>query len=83
MKKTKNKVIATIVSMLFILSMTSSMFLIQTTNAHSPPWTNIPTYCYVAAVPETIGVGQQPQEAMVTDGLSTLTLPRQAELTKH
>ncbi len=57
MKTLKNKIAAIIISIFFILSMTTSITLIPTTSAHSPAW-NVPTDIYVAATPPTVGVGQ-------------------------
>ena len=58
MKKMQNKTMTTLIAL--ILMLTSAFPLLTSlTNAHSPPWTDIPTYCYVGMVPETIGVGQQ------------------------
>ena len=42
---------------LFILSMIASMTLVPNAKAHSPPL-NIPTYAYITAEPNPIGVGQ-------------------------
>ena len=58
MKLIKKTKLASLIALLLMLT-TAFPLLTSPTNAHSPPWTNIPTYCYVAAVPETIGVGQQ------------------------
>jgi hypothetical protein len=57
MKTLKNKIFAITISIFFILSMTASMMLMPNANAHSPPW-NIPTYAYIMAFPNPIGVGQ-------------------------
>ena len=43
--------------MLLAFSMTASMMLIPSANAHTPPW-KITTYCYVEAEPNPVGVGQ-------------------------
>ena len=57
MKTLKNKIAAITISIFFILSMTASTMLIPSANAHSPPW-QIPTFAFVAATPNPIGVGQ-------------------------
>lgn len=57
MKTLKNKIAAISIVMFFLLSMTSSISLIPSANAHTPPWT-IPTFPYVVCVPDTVGVGQ-------------------------
>jgi hypothetical protein len=54
-EKTK---LASLIALLLMLTTAFPLFALPT-NAHSPPWTDIPTYCYVGVVPETIGVGQQ------------------------
>ena len=40
-----------------MLSMSASMMLMPTTNAHTPAW-EIPTYAYITAAPNPVGVGQ-------------------------
>lgn len=53
-----NKRFLTIVLVIFLLtSMTSSVLLIPSANAHSPPW-QFPTHAYIMAMPNPIGVGQ-------------------------
>ena len=54
MKKT-NKSLTSIVLVLLFAS--SAFIVMQTANAHSPSW-NIPTYAYLSASPNTVGVGQ-------------------------
>jgi hypothetical protein len=56
--KTLNKIAAILISTFFILSMTCSLTLIPTINAHSPPFT-IPTYAYISVQPNPAGIGQQ------------------------
>jgi hypothetical protein len=58
MKTLKNKIAAITIAIFFILSMTASMMLIPSANAHTPPWT-IPTYAYINAAPNPAGVGQK------------------------
>ena len=57
MQISKNKTAAIAIAIFFILSMTASTMLLPTTNAHSPAWT-IPTYAFVTAAPNPIGIGQ-------------------------
>ena len=57
MKTQKNKIAAITISMFFIFSMTASIMLIPNANAHTPAW-SIPTFAYIAATPNPIGVGQ-------------------------
>lgn len=44
-------------AILLSVLMASSMMLIPTTSAHTPPW-QIPTYAYIYASPNPVGVGQ-------------------------
>lgn len=60
MKTLKNKIAAITISLFFILSMTASLMLIPNANAHSPAQ-DIPTYAYISAYPNPIGVGQTMQ----------------------
>ncbi len=49
---------ASLIALLLIATMAFSLAVLPIANAHTPPWTNIPTHCYVAATPEVVGVGQ-------------------------
>ena len=53
--KTKTSAIA--IAILLIISIGASMMLLPTTSAHSPAW-QVPTFAYVQALPNPIGVGQ-------------------------
>ena len=53
--KTRNIVIAIV--LLLTVSMATSMMLFPTVNAHTPAW-QIPTYAYIVAAPDPIGMGQ-------------------------
>ncbi len=66
MKMLKNKIAAITISVFFMLSMTASLTLMPNANAHSPPW-NIPTFAYIVAEPNPIGVGQTIQVYMWLD----------------
>ncbi len=57
MKIQNNKKLA-IFAVLLMFSMAASMMLIPNARAHEPAW-QIPTFAYVQAVPNPIGVGQQ------------------------
>ncbi len=46
-----------IIALLFLLSMTTSMLMLPTSTAHSPPW-GIPTFAYISVTPNPVGVGQ-------------------------
>ena len=63
MKTLKNKIAAITIALFFILSMTASTMLIPSSSAHSPPW-QIPTFAFVAATPNPIGVGQTASVSM-------------------
>ena len=49
----------TLITLLLVIAIAFPFINLSVVNAHYPPWTDIPTYCYVAAIPETIGVGQE------------------------
>src|ERR1039458_8196248 len=56
MQNLKNKTMAIMITLLLTTSM-SAMLLLQPTSAHTPAW-QIPTYAYINAAPNPIGVGQ-------------------------
>ena len=58
MKIAKNKAAVIAIALLFVFSMTLSMTMVPTANAHTPPW-QIPTYAYINVSPNPIGVGQK------------------------
>ncbi len=60
--KNKNRTLAITIAILLTISMGTSITLIPNASAHGPgqggtPW-NIPTYAYIVAAPNPIGVGQ-------------------------
>jgi hypothetical protein len=57
MQKIKSKTMAILIALLLTVSMTASITLIPNASAHTPAW-KIPTYAYISAEPNTIGVGQ-------------------------
>ncbi len=57
---------AILIALLLTISMGASMILVPATSAHSPPW-DIPTYAYVVAAPDPIGVGQEAHVYMWLD----------------
>ena len=57
MQKLKNKTMAIMIAAILTISMGASMMLVPNASAHSPPW-NIPTYAYIIAAPNPVGVGQ-------------------------
>jgi hypothetical protein len=57
LKFAKNKTVAIAITIFLALSIGGSMVIVQPAGAHTPPW-DIPTYAYVHAVPNPVGVGQ-------------------------
>ena len=57
MKKLKSKSMTILIAAFLMFSMAASTILIPSANAHSPAW-SIPTYAYIVASPNPIGVGQ-------------------------
>ncbi len=51
------KIAALILAVVFAISIGTSISLMPTVDAHDPPW-KIPTFAYIEAVPNPIGVGQ-------------------------
>ena len=67
MKIQKNKM-ATIVTLALLLTTALPLIaLISITNAHSPPWTNIPTFAYVSVAPNPVGINQPVEIVMWID----------------
>jgi len=52
----KNKKISSMIALILMISMTTSIMFLPNTSAHDPPW-NIPTYAFVTASPNPVGVG--------------------------
>ncbi len=73
MQITKNKTLTIAIAVLFIFSMSASMMLIPVANAHTPAW-SIPTYAFITAAPNPIGVGQTTYIIMWLDKLWDNTL---------
>ena len=57
MQISKNKTAAIAIAIFLTFSMGASLILMPTTMAHTPAW-NIPTYAYINASPNPVGVGQ-------------------------
>jgi outer membrane protein assembly factor BamB len=55
--KNLNKKLAISIAILLTISMSASIMLIPSTTAHSPAW-QIPTYSYIVAAPNPVGIGQ-------------------------
>ena len=66
MQKIKNRILAISIAILLTISISASIMLTPPTTAHSPPW-QIPTYAYVVAAPNPIGVGQEAHVYMWLD----------------
>ena len=62
----KNKNLTIMIALFLIISMSASMILTQTANAHTPPWT-ITSYAYLNIAPNPVGVGQVAAVAMWVD----------------
>ena len=58
MQTIKNKIMAILIATLLISTTGASLLLTPTANAHTPAW-EIPTYAYMNARPNPVGVGQQ------------------------
>jgi len=58
MQKIKSKTMAILIAAILTISIGASMTLIPSASAHTPPWI-IPTYAYIVAEPNPIGVGQR------------------------
>src|SRR5665647_2700528 len=58
MQKIKNKIATITIVIFFIISTMSSMAFMQTSNAHTPPFT-IPNFAYISVQPNPVGIGQQ------------------------
>jgi hypothetical protein len=57
MKPSSTKTIKTLIALILTISMSASIVLLPTANAHTPPWTII-SYAYVVAAPNPVGKGQ-------------------------
>jgi len=53
--KNKSKVYS--VSLLLVLTIAATLVALPAANAHTPPW-NVPTYAFIVASPNPVGVGQ-------------------------
>ena len=58
MQNTKSKSLAFLIALLLISSMSTMFVTFPAANAHTPSW-SIPTFAYVNASPNPVGVGQQ------------------------
>ena len=57
MQISKNKTSVIAIAILLTISMTTSMLMMPSVSAHQPPW-QIPTYAYINASPNPVGIGQ-------------------------
>ena len=62
----QNKFLHITTTILLMLSISTSIILLPTVNAHTPPW-QVPTYAYMVVAPNPIGVGQQTTVAFWLD----------------
>ena len=58
MQISKNKTAAIAIAICLMFSMSASMMLVPNVSAHTPAW-QIPTYAYILAAPDPVGVGQK------------------------
>jgi hypothetical protein len=68
MKFAKNRIAAIAIAIFLMLSMSASMMLVPTANAHTPAW-QIPTYAYIIAGTNPVGVGQTVNVIMWLDSV--------------
>jgi hypothetical protein len=57
MRHAKNKTTASFIALLLILTISVSFVAMPVGNAHTPPWV-VPTWAYITASPNPVGVGQ-------------------------
>jgi hypothetical protein len=62
----KKKYLIIAITALLVLSISASMIIVQTSDAHTPPW-NIPTFAFINVSPDPIGVGQYVNVIMWVD----------------
>ena len=67
MQTIKSKTLAIMIALILTISMSTSIILTPTTDAHTPPWT-IVSYAYLQAGPNPVGVGQTVLVLMWVDG---------------
>ena len=66
MQMLKNKTITLMIALFLTISITTSIILSPTANAHTPPW-KIISYAYLNVAPNTVGVGQTVAVCMWVD----------------
>ena len=64
----KNKILAISIAILLTISIGTSIAISPNTAAHSPGW-QIPTYAYIVAIPNPVGVGQSATVYMWLDAV--------------
>jgi outer membrane protein assembly factor BamB len=57
MKFAKNKIMATMIALILMLTITIPLIALPTTNAHTPAW-NVTTFAFLTVGPNPVGVGQ-------------------------
>jgi len=58
MQISKSKTAAIAIAIFLTFSMGASLMLVPSASAHSPSW-NIPTFAYINAAPDPVGLGQK------------------------
>jgi hypothetical protein len=66
MKNSKNKMKSASLALFLVFAMTSTLAFLPSASAHDPVW-NVPTYAYVTATPNPVGVNQQVYVTMWID----------------
>jgi hypothetical protein len=67
-KISKTKIMASTIAIILMLSISASLVLLPSATAHTPIW-QIPTYAYIVAEPNPVGVGQSINVYMWLDAL--------------
>ena len=57
MNANETKKVVSLIAIMLMISLSSSMMLIPSANAHTPKW-NIATYSFCSVSPDPVGVGQ-------------------------
>ena len=66
MKKITTKTKAILIALILTTSMLATFALLPQTNAHTPTW-NVPSFGYLVATPNPVGVGQRVSIMMWVD----------------
>ena len=82
MQNIKGKTLAILIAAILTISIGASTMLIPQANAHTPPW-KIPTYAYIFAAPNPIGVGQTTHVYMWLDRFLEQQVLQPSVIAKH